>query len=120
MKGSVESAIRVRCIHHHQLTQHQLQHACTHTRVRTILAACRVEELLLVRVLRDEAVHGHLLLLSDAVAARHGLQVVLWVPVRVVDDARVGDGQRDALAARACGQQEHKAAERWEGSARPA
>ncbi len=35
------------------------------------------------------------------------LQVLLWVPVAVIDDDRVGRSQVDAQATRARGQQEH-------------
>ena len=38
--------------------------------------------------------------LADAVGARHGLQVVLGVPVGVEDDDSVSRGQVDAQAAR--------------------
>lgn len=46
--------------------------------------------------------------LADAVGARHGLQVVLGVPVRVEDDDGVRRGQVDAQAARPRRQQERK------------
>jgi len=45
------------------------------------------------------------LYLANAVAARLRLQVVLGVPVRVVDDAGVGGGEVDANTARARAQQ---------------
>jgi len=47
---------------------------------RALLAAGAVKHVLLVRVARDQAVDGHVLRLADAVAARHGLQVVLRAP----------------------------------------
>jgi len=57
----------------------------------------------------DQAVPGDLPLLTNAVAAGHGLQVILWVPVAVSsDDDGVCRGQGDALAAGPGGQQEHK------------
>jgi len=56
----------------------------------------------------DQAVHRHLPLLTNAVAASHGLQVILWVPVAIIDDDGIGRGQGDALAAGTGGQQEHK------------
>ena len=68
----------------------------------------RVEEVHLVRVTRHEPVDAHKLRLADAVAARLRLQVVLRVPVGVVDDDRVGRGEVDAHAARARAEQEEK------------
>ena len=47
----------------------------------TLLAAGAVEHILLIGVARHQAVNGHLLRLANAVAARHGLQVVLRPPV---------------------------------------
>jgi hypothetical protein len=43
----------------------------------TVFAAGRVEQRHFVRVATDQAVHRHFLLLADAVATRHGLEVVL-------------------------------------------
>ena len=43
----------------------------------TLLAGGALEDVLLVGVVSDQAVHRHVLVLADAVAARHGLQVVL-------------------------------------------
>ena len=60
----------------------------------------------LVGAARDEAVDAHLLRLADAVAPRHALHVVLRVPVRVVQNDRVGGGQVDADAARSGGEEE--------------
>ena len=68
----------------------------------------RIEEVHLVRVARHQPVDAHELGLADAMAARLGLQVVLWVPVGIVDDDRVGGRQVDAHAARARAQQEEK------------
>ena len=51
------------------------------------------------------------------IAAPH-LQVVLWVPVAVKDDAGVGRSQGDALPARLSGQQEHKGVGLAAGGAR--
>ena len=45
--------------------------------MHTLLSAGAVEHVLLVGVARHQAVDGHLLGLADAVAARHGLQVIL-------------------------------------------
>ena len=43
----------------------------------TLLARGALEDVLLIGAGGDEAVHFHLLVLPDAVAARHRLQVVL-------------------------------------------
>jgi hypothetical protein len=45
--------------------------------------------------------------------ARHGLQIVLRVPVRVKDDDRVGSRQIDPQPTRASGQQEGKVPGLW-------
>ena len=57
---------------------------------------------------RFVSVHGDLLRLADAVDARHPLQVVLRVPVGVVEHDSVGGGERDADAARPRRQQERE------------
>jgi outer membrane receptor protein involved in Fe transport len=61
----------------------------------------RIEEVHLVRISRDELVHVDRARLPDAMATRPRLDVVLRVPVGVVDDDRVGGRQVDAHAARA-------------------
>jgi hypothetical protein len=43
----------------------------------TLLASGALKHVLLVGVVSDQAVHRHVLVLANAVAARHGLQVVL-------------------------------------------
>ena len=68
----------------------------------------RIEEVHLVRISRHQPVDAHELGLADAMAARLGLQIVLRVPVGIVDDDRVGGRQVDAHAARARAQQEEK------------
>lgn len=67
-----------------------------------------LEHLLLDRVLRTQTIHVHLVLLTDAVCAVHGLQVHLRVPVGVEQDHGVGSGQVDAEPARTRGQQEEE------------
>ena len=54
---------------------------------------------LLNRALRDEPLDGDVLLLPDPVGPVHGLGVVGWVPVVVVEDHGVGAGQIDPAAA---------------------
>eukprot|EP00982_Pelagococcus_subviridis_P014849 31362-Pelagococcus_subviridis.AAC.11 len=76
--------------------------------VEAVLLRARLEERLLVRRLGDESVDFHLLRLTDAMAPRHRLEVVLRVPVRVVDDRGVRGGQRDPHPARASGQEIHE------------
>ena len=44
---------------------------------RTLLAGGALENVLLIGIVGDEAVHRHVLVLADAVAARHGLQIIL-------------------------------------------
>ena len=73
--------------------------------VESVLARRRLEQGLLVRVLGDEAVHLDLFGLSDTVTSRHGLQIVLWVPIAVEDDGGVRRREGDAHAAGARGQQ---------------
>ena len=46
----------------------------------------RREDLLLYRRRRHQPQHAHLVLLADAVGARHRLQVHLRVPVRIEED----------------------------------
>ena len=58
--------------------------------------------------MRDEAVNLDRLVLPDPVTASLRLQVVLRVPVRVVDDDGVGGRQVDAQPTRTRAQQEHK------------
>ena len=53
--------------------------------------------------------HRHRRACTRPPATATHLQVVLRVPIAVVDDGRVCGGQRDALAPRTCGQQEGKA-----------
>ena len=67
-----------------------------------------IEQVHLVRLARHQAVDAHQLGLSDAMAARLGLQVVLRVPVGVVDDDGVGRRQVDADAARARAEEEEE------------
>ena len=83
--------------------------AAQHGFVQPVLLRRGLEQALLVRRLGDEPVHLHLLGLPDAVAARHRLQVVLRVPVAVVDDGGVGGGEGDAHPAGARGEQVDKA-----------
>ena len=79
--------------------------AAEHSLVETVLLRRRLEEALLVRRFGHQAVHLHLLRLTDAVAPRHRLEIVLWVPVRVVDDGGVRGGEGDPHAARAGGEE---------------
>lgn len=55
---------------------------------------------------RHEPIDHHLVLLADTMCARERLDVVVRVPVRVVDDDRVGRGQVYAKTAGARRQQE--------------
>ena len=55
-----------------------------------------LQDVFLDRPGREEAVDVDRLRLPDAVRARHRLEIVLRVPVRVEDDDRVGGGQVDA------------------------
>ena len=73
--------------------------------VQAVLLRGRLEERLLVRRLGHEAVHLDFFRLADAVAPRHRLEIVLRVPVGVVNDGGVGGGERDAHAAGSCGEQ---------------
>ena len=68
----------------------------------------RAQKARLARVARDEPVDVDRLGLADAVAARLGLDVVLRVPVGVVDDHRVGGDEVDADAARARAKEEEE------------
>jgi hypothetical protein len=61
---------------------------------------------LLDRVLGHEAVDHHLVLLADTVGSRESLDVVVRVPIRVVDDDGVGRVQVDAETSGTRGQQE--------------
>ena len=79
--------------------------AAEHSLVETVLLRRRLEEALLVRRFGHQAVHLHLLRLTDAVAPRHRLEIVLRVPVRVVDDGGVRGGEGDPHAARAGGEE---------------
>jgi len=85
-----------------------IAHGAEHSLVQAQLQRGLVEHLALVRVRRDQPVDGHVLLLADAVAARLRLQVILRIPVAVVDDDGVGGRQVDAEAARPRAQQEHE------------
>lgn len=58
-----------------------------------------LHDALLDGALADEAVHGDLLGLAQAVRAVHGLLVYCGVPVRVVEDHRVGGREVDAQTA---------------------
>mmetsp|Transcript_15009 Transcript_15009/g.38568 ORF Transcript_15009/g.38568 Transcript_15009/m.38568 type:complete len:573 (+) Transcript_15009:2004-3722(+) len=84
-------------------------HAAQHRLVKAVFLGRGLEDGLLVGVARDEAVNLDVAGLPDAVAPRHGLQVILRVPVRVVQDDHIGCGEGDALPASLCGQKEHKA-----------
>jgi hypothetical protein len=77
------------------------------------LALGPLQNVLLHAAARHKAVDVDQRLLADAVGARHRLQVVLRVPVRVEDDDGVGCGQVDAQPARPRGQQEGKVAGVW-------
>mmetsp|Transcript_9174 Transcript_9174/g.41610 ORF Transcript_9174/g.41610 Transcript_9174/m.41610 type:complete len:513 (+) Transcript_9174:2353-3891(+) len=83
--------------------------AAQHSLVQAVLLRGRLEERLLVRRLGDEAVHLDLLRLADAVTARHGLQVVLRVPIGVVDYGGVCGGERDTHATCSGRQEVHEA-----------
>ncbi|KAH6603254.1 hypothetical protein Trco_008029 [Trichoderma cornu-damae] len=61
---------------------------------------------LLDRAAGDEAVDGDLPGLAQPVCSVHGLRVNGWIPIRVVEDDRVGGREVDAEATRAGGQQE--------------
>jgi hypothetical protein len=76
--------------------------------IETKLHASALKHLALVSVLRDEAIDLHVVLLSNTMAARLRLDVVLWVPVAVVDDDGIGRGKVDAHTTRARAQQKHK------------
>lgn len=53
-------------------------HAALHICARTLFARGALKDVLFVGAAGDEAVHLDLLVLPNAVAARHRLQVVLW------------------------------------------
>ena len=63
------------------------------------LGGCSLHDLLVDGVGRDEPVDHDGLGLADPVAPVLSLQVLLGVPVAVVDDAGVGRGEIDAQAA---------------------
>ena len=86
--GGGERALRVLARAHHGVLEAEL-------------LVGQLQHVVLVRALGAELVHLHGLGLADAVHARHGLHVVLRVPVRVEDDHGVGGREVDADAARA-------------------
>ena len=79
-----------------------------HRMLEAQLLVGRGQHVHLVRVARDQLIDLHRLRLSDAVAARHGLDVILRVPVGVVYDDSVGRRQVDADAARPRREQEEE------------
>mmetsp|Transcript_20639 Transcript_20639/g.79043 ORF Transcript_20639/g.79043 Transcript_20639/m.79043 type:complete len:211 (-) Transcript_20639:787-1419(-) len=81
-------------------------HPLEHCLVETELARGVLEHVLLVGVAGDQAVDLHRLRLANAVAARLRLDVILGVPVAVVDHDSVGGGQVDAEAASPRGEEE--------------
>ena len=64
--------------------------------VESQLLCCPLEHLSLVSVASDQSVHLHFTLLTDTVCPCYGLDVVLRVPVRIIDDDHVGAGEVDA------------------------
>lgn len=127
----------------------QAHQSWIHAQLLTILPAGGLEDVFLISVLGDQAVHLDLFYLANTVAAGHGLQaidrlsippqyhygaketvcpatpalsapssrpdspthleVILRVPVTVIDDAGVSSSEGDALTTSPRGQEEHKA-----------
>mmetsp|Transcript_35108 Transcript_35108/g.57362 ORF Transcript_35108/g.57362 Transcript_35108/m.57362 type:complete len:336 (+) Transcript_35108:400-1407(+) len=83
-------------------------HVAHHHFVERQLLIGTFEHALLVAVARDQSIHIHLFRLADAMATRNRLHIVHRVPVRVVNDHRVGRHQVDADAACSRGQQKTK------------
>ena len=75
--------------------------------VNVELEARLVENVLLDRVLANEAVHAHFALLTDAVSTVLRLEVHLRVPVAIKDDDRVGRLQVQSETAGTSAQDEH-------------
>lgn len=84
-------------------------HGGEHGLIQPELLAGPLKHLRLIGAARHQPTHFHLLGLADAVHACLRLNVVLRVPVAVVDDDGVCYGQVDAQTAGARRQQKHKA-----------
>jgi len=81
--------------------------------VQAQLHGCHLEHALLVRLFGQQAIHHDSLILSDPVRARLRLQVVLWVPVAVVNNHRVGCCKVNTDAARPSRQQHDEQVRVW-------
>jgi len=92
---------------------HPSVHALQDSLVQPQLETSSVEHFSLVGVLGHQPVDLHHLLLPDPVAPGLRLQVVLRVPVAVVDDARVRSGEVDAQATSLGAEQEDKPIRVW-------
>mmetsp|Transcript_65506 Transcript_65506/g.115578 ORF Transcript_65506/g.115578 Transcript_65506/m.115578 type:complete len:203 (+) Transcript_65506:406-1014(+) len=79
-----------------------------HSLLQTQFLTGPLEHLSLERATSNQTVDGDVFLLADAVAARHGLDVVLRVPITVEDDHRVRRSQVDTHTTRAGTEQKHK------------
>mmetsp|Transcript_3158 Transcript_3158/g.7492 ORF Transcript_3158/g.7492 Transcript_3158/m.7492 type:complete len:407 (+) Transcript_3158:1050-2270(+) len=77
-----------------------------HRSLEAELLVRSLHHLRLIRVAGHQPEDLHLAALPDAVRPRHGLHVILRVPIGVEDDARVRCGQVDPQAARARGEEE--------------
>merc|ERR1711892_549148 len=85
---------------HNQMSQHHflLGHLC---------------DPLLHGVPGDESVYHDLILLPDPVGSAEGLDIIVRIPVTVIDDNGVGSGQIDSETSSPGGEQEHKLLSTW-------
>ena len=60
------------------------------------------------RALGDESIHSDLASLSQSMRTIHGLGIVRWVPVVIIEDDGVGCGQIDTETASTGAQQENE------------
>ena len=59
-----------------------------------------LDNLLLNTVFGDESVYIHILLLTNPMSSVHGLQIDLWIPIRVIENDVVGRHQVDTETTR--------------------
>ena len=73
--------------------------------VQLELDGLSLDDLLLNTVFGDESVYIYILFLTDPMSSVHGLQIDLWIPIRVIKNDVVGSHQVNTETTRSCGNQ---------------